>query len=117
MRAAKDEYMRDAPSSPLGKQEQSSFKGLKYYPYDPSLALELPLDRDVDSEPVQMGTSTGDSRDYSRVGKIHFEVRGVPAEATLYGEPEQPLSSDPGRNQRKGDVRGGPLPGAGDDGR
>jgi uncharacterized protein len=87
LRAAKDEYMRDDPTSPLGKHEPSNFDGLKYYPYDPSLALELSLDRDVASEPVQMGTSTGDSREYSRVGKIHFEVKGAPAEVTLYGEP------------------------------
>jgi uncharacterized protein len=88
LRAAKDEYMRDDPGSPLGKQEPGSFGGLKYYPYDPTLALELPLDRDVPSEPVQMGTSTGDSREYRRVGKIHFRVQGAPAEVTLYGEPD-----------------------------
>jgi uncharacterized protein (DUF1684 family) len=88
LRAAKDEYMREDPTSPLGKQERSRFDGLTYFPYDPALALELPLDRNVDSEPVEMGTSTGDTRAYARVGKVHFDVRGTPAEVTLYGDPE-----------------------------
>jgi uncharacterized protein len=88
LRAAKDEYFREDPSSPLSGDEQAHFEGLKYFPYDPALALELPLDRDVSTEVVQMGTSTGESRDYPRVGKIHFEVQGEPAEVTIYGEPD-----------------------------
>lgn len=88
LRAAKDEYMRDDPASPLGEQDRSDFTGLKYFSYNPALAMELPLDRDVSSEPVQMGTSTGDSREYARVGKIHFDVQGEAAEVTLYGEPD-----------------------------
>ncbi len=88
LRAAKDEYMREDPASPLGEQERATFTGLKYYPYDSALAMELTLDREVPSEPVHMGTSTGDSREYARVGKIHFEVHGETAEATLYGEPD-----------------------------
>jgi uncharacterized protein len=87
-RAAKDEYMREDPSSPLSSDEQAHFEGLNYYPYDPTLALELPLDRNVSTEVVQMGTSTGESREYPRVGKIHFEVSGEPAELTIYGEPD-----------------------------
>jgi uncharacterized protein (DUF1684 family) len=86
LRAAKDEYMRDDPTSPLGKDERSGFTGLKYYPYNPALALELALDRDVASEPVHMGTSTGDNQEYARVGKVHFDVNGEAAEVTLYGE-------------------------------
>jgi uncharacterized protein len=88
LRAAKDAYMRDDPTSPLGKEERAGFAGLKYYPYDPAFAFQLPLDRDVSTETVQMGTSTGDSREYPRVGKVHFEVRGDPVELTIYGEPD-----------------------------
>jgi uncharacterized protein len=87
LRAAKDEYMREDPTSPLGQGERATFGGLAYYPYDPVLALELPLDRNVSAEAVQMGTSTGDSRQYPRAGKIRFEVDGTPAELTIYGEP------------------------------
>jgi uncharacterized protein (DUF1684 family) len=88
LRAAKDAYMREDPTSPLGKEERAKFGGLAYYPYDPALAFELPLDRDVSAEAVQMGTSTGDSRQYPRAGKIRFEVHGDPAELTIYGEPD-----------------------------
>lgn len=85
LRAAKDAYMRDDPTSPLGK-ERSGFDGLKYYPYDPTLAFPVRLDPDVLTEAVQMGTSTGESREYPRAGKIHFEVGGDAVELTIYGE-------------------------------
>jgi uncharacterized protein (DUF1684 family) len=86
LRASKDAYMRDDPSSPLGKEKRAGFGGLKYYPYDPALAFTLQLERDVSTEAVQMGTSTGDSREYPRAGKIHIEVKGDPAVLTIYGE-------------------------------
>jgi uncharacterized protein (DUF1684 family) len=88
LRAAKDEYMRDDPTSPLGNEERAKFGGLAYYPYDSGLAFELPLDRNVSAEAVQMDTSTGDSRQYPRAGKIRFEVDGNPAELTIYGDPD-----------------------------
>lgn len=88
LRAAKDEYMRDDPDSPLSPDERATFEGLKYYPYDPALAFQLPLDRKVAPDPVEMGTSTGDSQSHTRAGIVHFEVKGEPAQLTLYGEPD-----------------------------
>ena len=85
LRAAKDAYMREDESSPLPLEDRTVFSGLRYYPYDPTLALTVPLDREVSSEPVQMGTSTGDSREYLRVGKIRFEVHATVTEVTIYG--------------------------------
>jgi uncharacterized protein (DUF1684 family) len=87
LRAAKDEYMRDDPDSPF-RSRRSQFTGLRYYPYDGELALALPLDRDAVSGSIEMGTSTGESQTYPRVGVIRFEVDGQQAELTVYGEPD-----------------------------
>lgn len=86
LRAAKDAYMKDDPSSPVQKAERAAFTGLAYYPYNPALAFELRLERDTSSETVEMGTSTGASREYPRAGTIHFTVNGEPAELTIFGE-------------------------------
>lgn len=83
-RAAKDEFMRESPQSPLPEAARGTFTGLKYYPSNADLRLELPMDTDVSDEPVVMQTSTGGEQEYHRLGKIHFEVDGQPAELTVY---------------------------------
>ena len=84
-RSAKDEFMGTDPQSPLPHEEQHHFTGLSYYPFNADLALELPLDRDVSSEPVMTQTSTGDEQEHRRMGKVRFEVEGEPAEVTIFG--------------------------------
>lgn len=83
-REAKDEFMREDPHSPLPHEQQHTFEGLSYYPFNPALHLHLPLDRDVPDDVVPFETSTGEQQEYRRAGKIHFEVDGQPAELTIY---------------------------------
>src|SRR5579864_7773586 len=80
MRAAKDEFFREHLHSPIPETQRDSFQGLSYYPFNPNLALELPVDRNVSDEPVAMETSTGDRQEYRRFGKVHFEVEGKPVD-------------------------------------
>lgn len=84
-RAAKDEFMRADPRAPLSHEEQHSFTGLNYFPFNPDLALELPLDMDVSPEPVVTQTSTGQEQEHRRMGKVRFEVEGQPVELTIFG--------------------------------
>src|SRR5947209_16351466 len=84
MREAKDEAFRKDPHSPLPEEQRTSFKGLTYYPLNPELSLELPIDRDVSDDPVTMETSTGDRQHYHRLGKVHFKVEGEDTTATVY---------------------------------
>lgn len=80
----KDTFMGRHPQSPLAREQRRSFHGLAYFPYKPELRLELPLDRDVPDEVIQLETSTGEQQEYRRAGKIYFEVDGQPAELTIY---------------------------------
>lgn len=89
-RADKDEYMRH-PHSPLSEEQRETFAGLSYYPLNPDLILDLPLDRDVSTQPLVMETSTGDRREYARAGKVHFEVDGEGAEVTVYASEDGEL--------------------------
>ncbi len=84
-REAKDEFMRTDPGSPFGKT-RSNFTGLRYFPYNAKLAMTLELHEPESPEPVEMGTSTGASREYPRAGAVHFDVEGQPVELAIFGE-------------------------------
>jgi uncharacterized protein (DUF1684 family) len=83
-RAAKDELMAQDPHSPLSHEQRHGFKGLSYYPLNPALRLVLPIDRDIQDDLVTVDTSTGESQEYRRAGRIRFEVGRQPAELTIY---------------------------------
>jgi len=83
-RAAKDAFLAQDPHSPLDHAQRHTFQGLVYYPYDPTLRLELPLDPNVPEGVVAVDTSTGETQQYRRAGMIRFSVDGQPAELTLY---------------------------------
>jgi uncharacterized protein (DUF1684 family) len=83
-RAAKDAFLAQDPHSPLEHAQRHTFQGLAYYPYNPALRLELPLDRDVPAGVVAVDTSTGETQSYQRAGKIRFAVDEQPAALTLY---------------------------------
>lgn len=82
-RKHKDDFFA-SPDSPLLPDQRGTFQGLHYFPENPDLRLELPLDTNVSSETVLMQTSTGTQRRYHRAGKIHFTVDGHAAELTVF---------------------------------
>lgn len=83
-RAEKDEFFRTDDQSPLSGDQQRGFKGLNYYPDNPSLRLELPLERFPRPENVILATSTGDEREYVQVGQVRFTVNGQEAALQVY---------------------------------
>lgn len=91
LREAKDEFMRNDPHSPLSEDQRQSFTGLSYYPFNPALHLQLPLDREVAADAISMQTSTGEQQEFRRAGKLHFEVDGQAAELTVFQDLEGEL--------------------------
>ena len=83
-RRGKDEFFRLSPDSPLTDEQKRSFRGLRYFPEDPALAFDLPLERLDPPETVRMLTTTGDVQAYERFGRIHFEVDGQVAALTIF---------------------------------
>lgn len=83
-RAAKDEFFRNDQQSPLTREQQRSFQGLRYYPERPDLAFELRPEPYESPDRVEMLTSTGDTATYERWAKVQFDVDGEPAELTIY---------------------------------
>jgi hypothetical protein len=85
LRRQKDEFFRHSPHAPLTPAQRAAFDGLRYYPYDPTLDLILPIERFGDAvQPLPIETTTGDTRYYLPYGRIHFEAEGQTVSLTLY---------------------------------
>lgn len=89
-RKEKDKHWFEDKESPLTSGQKKSFTGLKYFPPNPNLSFELPLDTNVPGlgEEVVIRTTGGDKQIYKRAGKIHFQVEGKNVEAFVYEDPE-----------------------------
>jgi hypothetical protein len=83
-RAEKDEFFAHHPQSPLMPDQKRGFTGLKYYPENESLRLEVKVERLNDQKPMQMQTSTGGVQTYLRYGRFRFQSEGESAELTIY---------------------------------
>jgi len=83
-RAEKDRVFAGDPHSPLTTDQRRNFKGLAYFDENPKLVIHTGIDREVDPEEVQMGTSSGEEQIYHRFGLVRFRVNDEPAQLTLY---------------------------------
>lgn len=82
--AEKDEFFRSHPQSPLTRDQKKNFTGLRYFPENESLRLEVKTDLLYDDQPIQMQTTTGGVQIYFRHGRFNFLVDGQEAELTIY---------------------------------
>ncbi|MBI2074280.1 MAG: DUF1684 domain-containing protein [Candidatus Levybacteria bacterium] len=90
-RKQKDEAWKDDKESPLTEEQKKNFKGLNYFPPNPSLSFELELDKNISGvgEKVVIKTTGGDEQVYLRAGKITFTVDRKEIEALVFEDPEQ----------------------------
>ena len=74
-RARKDEFFRAHPSSPLTPEQQVGFTGLRYFPENPNLRLEVVLQSSAnDKEIVYVDTTGNTLQPYTRVGRFRFKI-------------------------------------------
>jgi hypothetical protein len=83
-RKEKDDFFAHDLQSPLIPEQKRSFHGLVYFPENPSLRMEVTVQRFPKPEKVQMQTSTGDVQTYTRFSRFKFSGEGEEAELTLY---------------------------------
>ncbi|HET7010482.1 MAG TPA: DUF1684 domain-containing protein [Anaerolineales bacterium] len=83
-RAAKNEFFRVSPHSPLTPQQQRQFPGLNYFPESEGLRLQLPIERFPEPTTIRMQTTTGDVQSYERYGQVRFSVDGQEVTLTVY---------------------------------
>ena len=83
-RAEKDEFFKNHIQSPLTGEQKRAFNGLKYFPENEALRLEVQVERLNDTKPIVMQTTTGGVQEYVRYGRFKFQVDGQEAELTIY---------------------------------
>ncbi len=86
-RARKNDLFGDSDQSPLSPAQRSAFSGLAYFPENPALARELPLDRATAGTEMMLDTSDGQQRQYRRVGTIDVSIGDEIATLTLFAQP------------------------------
>ncbi len=91
-RLEKDAYFRDDPDSPISSGNRSHFKGLNYYPPDPSYKFHARLERFEKPDQVKMVTSKGSQRAYLKYGALVFELQGKELKLFVYKSTEDPFS-------------------------
>ena len=82
-RQARDELFRSHPQSPIEPDERESFKGLRYFPYDPAFRLPARLESgDGEELVIETGGADGAVR-FRRAGVLVFELGGAERRLTV----------------------------------
>lgn len=83
-RAEKDDFFASHPQSPLTPAQKQAFQGLHYFDENPALRFEVVVEPFPEREQIEVQTSTGDVRIYTRHGRFNFLVDGQEAGLTIY---------------------------------
>ncbi|NWF63749.1 MAG: DUF1684 domain-containing protein [Chloroflexi bacterium] len=87
IRAEKDEFFGSHPHSPLTREQKKLFTGLKYFPENAALRLEVQVEEFPVKEALDMQTSTGGVQHYEKFGRFSFDVEGQTVQLTIYQSP------------------------------
>jgi uncharacterized protein len=88
-RKEKDDFFAHDPDSPLTPEQRRSFTGLKYFPDNPALRLDVKAQEFPVKETITMQTTTGAVQHYQRFGRITVTVAGQSAELTVYRDKDE----------------------------
>jgi uncharacterized protein (DUF1684 family) len=75
-REGKDNFFAQHWQSPVTPQNRPWFKGLEYYPPDPSYRFELELHEHPEKQAVRMAYTKGNEQDFLRWGEFRFKIAG-----------------------------------------
>jgi uncharacterized protein len=92
LRKEKDHFFKSDLDSPILPEGRSGFRGLVYYPPDPSFRVTARLARLDKPELVLIETNTGTARAYLKYGTLNFNVDGVNMQLVVYKSTEDPYA-------------------------
>jgi len=75
-RETKDAFFAQHWQSLIPPQDRPQFKGLEYYPIDPSYRFELKLHEHAEQQVVRMTYTKGNEQDFIRWGEFRFKIAG-----------------------------------------
>jgi uncharacterized protein len=103
-RTNKNKFFKEHDNSPLTPEQRERFEQLEYFPEDERLRFEVTLDNeDVSKDPVMMGTTTGEPKEFVPAGWAHFDIEGEPVKLMVFREPGRGRYFLPFRDGTAGD--------------
>lgn len=104
-RERRDHFFAHEDGTPLEPHQREDFRGLAYYPENPALALELPLEVDGEGvgDQIDLATADGHTKPFVRVGRISFEARGEPVKLSVFKDLQRGRYFIPFRDGSAGD--------------
>jgi uncharacterized protein (DUF1684 family) len=91
-RKQKDKFFAESEDSPLSHEDRHHFHGLNYYPVDLTFRVLATLVQEAHPGIFKVQTTTGDHKEYTRFGRLEFEVNGQPLRLTAFMPPaDEPL--------------------------
>jgi uncharacterized protein (DUF1684 family) len=71
-RATRDRLFATHPESPIAAADRATFPGLAYWPYDPALRFDVPVDSGVERFRIELPMSRDEAVVAERVGRIRL---------------------------------------------
>ncbi len=83
-RRARDDLFRTHPQSPLSREQQATFAGLPYFPYDLSLRFVVPVDTAVEPGVIEVHLRDDGVLRLGRFGRVHVALGGRNVSLSLF---------------------------------
>lgn len=77
-RAARDDLIGRHPQSPLAPEDRPSFRGLRYFRYDPRFRFAAAVLPEPSGERFEVATSTGEAMWLRRIGRVELPIGTLP---------------------------------------
>src|SRR5687768_7268288 len=91
-RKQKDKFFLESPDSPIIQEDKDQGKGLSYYDFDEKYRVNATLVPEPHPGIFRVQTTTGDYKEYTRIGRLEFELDGEKLCLTAFMPPsDEPL--------------------------
>ena len=91
-RKQKDKFLAEHPQSPILTEDKENFRGANYYPVDMKFRVLATFVPETRPGVFKVQTTTGDYKEYTRIGRLEFEIDGQKLSLVAFMPPaDEPL--------------------------
>ncbi len=83
-RQAREQLFATHPQSALNAEQQRTFQGLPYFPYNPALCVSAEVDTNIEPTTQEVLMNADETMHMTTVGRLHFTVEGQPVTLSCY---------------------------------
>jgi uncharacterized protein len=83
-RQAREQLFATHPQSALDAEQQRTFQGLPYFPYNPAFCVSAEVDTNIEPATQEVLMNTHETMHMTTVGRLHFTVEGQPVTLSFY---------------------------------